>query len=54
MILSVLIQIFGWVFVHASFKHDSHALISKISRFLRNLEIGVYMFLRISGFCSIW
>ena len=36
------------------FKHDSHALISKISRFLQNFKIRVYMFLRIWGFCSIW
>ena len=47
MFLSVLIQIVGWVFVLASFKHDSHALISKFSRFLQNFEIRVYMFLRI-------
>ena len=36
------------------FKHDSHALISKISRFQQNFEIRVYVFLRIWGFCSIW
>ena len=53
MILNVLIQIVGWVFVHASFKHDSHTLISKISRFLQNFEIKVYVFLRIWLFRSI-
>ena len=42
----VLIKFLGWVFVHASCKHDSHALISKISWFLQNFEIRVYVFLR--------
>ena len=46
-------QIVGWVFIHASFKHDPHALISKILRFLQNFEIMGYVFLRIWGFCSI-
>ena len=46
MILSVLMQFVGWVFVHASYKHDSHALISKFSWFVQNFEIKVYVFLR--------
>ena len=54
MILSVLIQFFGWVFVHASFKHDSHALISKFSWFVQNFEIRVYVFLRNLGILFNW
>ena len=30
-----------WIFVHASFKHDSHALISKFLSFIGNFEIRV-------------
>ena len=37
--IGFLINFKLWVFVHASFKHDSHALISKILSFIRNLEI---------------
>ena len=47
--LMVLIQFVGWVFVHASYKHDSHALISKFSWFVQNFEIRVYVFLRNLG-----
>ena len=40
MILSFLNQIFGWVFVHASFKHDSHASISKFQDFYKFSKLG--------------
>ena len=54
MILVILIQFVGWVFVHASYKHDSHALISKFSWFVQNFEIRVYMFLRNLGILFNW
>ena len=52
--LMVLIQFLGWVFVHASCKHDSHAFIYKISWFLQNFEIRVYVFLRNLGILFNW
>ena len=43
-----------WLFwSNASFKHVSLTLILKISWFVQNLEIRVYVFLRNWGFCSI-
>ena len=46
LILCILIKSDSWVFVHASFKHDPHALISKFSWFIKIFEIRILMFLR--------
>ena len=54
MILCILIKIDSWVFVHASHKHDSHALISKFLWFLQIFEIRVYVFLRDLGILLNW
>ena len=45
--LGFLIKTKSWVFVHASYKHDSHALIEKF-------EIRVLMFLRDFGILWNW
>ena len=47
MVLDILFEIELWLFVHASYKHVSHALISKI--LCTNFEIRVLMFLRDLG-----
>ena len=47
--LFILVKTDTWVFVHASFKHDSHALISKFSWFINFFEVRVHMFLRDLG-----
>ena len=39
MFMGFLIKSEPWVFVHASYKHDSHALISKFLWFIKNLII---------------
>ena len=46
MFLGFLIKTKSWVFAHASYKHDSHALISKILWLIEIFEIRVLMFLR--------
>ena len=40
MILCILIKIVSWVFVHASHKHDSQALISKFYDFFKFSKLG--------------
>ena len=53
MIFSVLIKFFQWVFVHASYKHDSFGSISNFSWFVKIFEIRVHVSLKNWGFCSI-
>ena len=50
--IGVLINFKPWVFVQTSFKHVSHALISKLLSFIGNFDYGS-KFLRIWGFCEI-
>ena len=54
MFLGILIKIESWVFLHASFKHDSHNLISKLSWFIKTFEIRVLKFLRDLGVLLNW
>ena len=54
MILCILIKSNSWVFVHASYKHDPHALISKFSWFIKIFENRVLMFLRDFGILLNW
>ena len=51
--LCILVKTNTWVFVHASFKHDSHALISKFSCFIKIFKIRVLM-LRNFGILLNW
>ena len=41
MFMGFLIKSEPWVFVHALYKHDSHALISKFLWLIKNFEIRV-------------
>ena len=52
--LGILIKTKSWVFLHASFKHDSHTLISKFSQFINFFEIRVLKFLRDLGILLNW
>ena len=38
--IGFLIDFEPWVFVHAPFKHDSHALISKLLSFIEISKLG--------------
>ena len=44
----------SWVFAHASYKHDSYALISKILWLIEIFEIRILMFLRDLGILWNW
>ena len=52
--LCILVKFDLWVFVHASFKHDFHALTSKFSWFIKIFQIRVLMFLRDLGILFNW